>query len=59
MLDDGSGEDRNVFTALTKGHSVGWTRRPSVYYVLNPNSGTQPVREKILADRGVKITIPP
>jgi predicted SAM-dependent methyltransferase len=59
MLDDGSGEDRNVFSALMKGHSVGWTRRPSVYYVLNPDSGTQPVREKMLAERGLKATIPP
>ena len=59
LLDDGSGEDRNVFNALVKSHSLAWTRRPSVYYVINPNSGAQPVRDKMLAERGLKTTLPP
>lgn len=58
LLPDGSGEDRNVFNALKKSHSAAWTRRPSVYYVINPDSGTQPIREKIFAERGHKLTEP-
>lgn len=58
MLPDGSGEDRNVFNALKKQHSVAWTKRPSVYYVINPESGTQPIRDKILAERGHKLSTP-
>ena len=58
LLPDGSGEDRNVFNTLKKQHSVGWTRRPSVYYVINPDAGAQPVRDKILAERGHKLTTP-
>ena len=58
LLPDGSGEDRNVFNALKKQHSVAWTKRPSVYYVINPNASTQPVRDKILAERGHKLSTP-
>ncbi|NKB57952.1 MAG: methyltransferase domain-containing protein [Alphaproteobacteria bacterium] len=58
MLPDGSGEDRNVFSALVKQHAVAWTRRPSVYYVINPDSGVQPIREKIFAERGYTLTKP-
>lgn len=58
LLPDGTGEDRNVFNALRNAHSVGWTRRPSVYYVLNPNATAQPARDKIFADRGLKMTVP-
>ena len=58
LLPDGTGEDRNVFNALKNQHSVAWTRRPSVYYVINPESGAQPVREKIFAERGYRISAP-
>lgn len=58
LLPDGSGEDRNVFNALKKQHSTAWTKRPSVYYVINPNSGAQPVRDKVLARRGLKVSVP-
>ncbi len=58
LLADGSGEDRNVFNNLKKQHSTAWTKRPSVYYVINPDSGTQPVRDKILAQRGLKLSVP-
>jgi predicted SAM-dependent methyltransferase len=58
LLDDGSGEDRNVFNALKASHSLGWTSRPSVYYTINPQAGPQPVRDKVLADRGLKTSLP-
>ncbi len=58
ILPDGSGEDRNVFSALKKQHAVAWTKRPSVYYVINPNAGAQPVRDKIFTDRGIKLSAP-
>ncbi len=58
LLPDGSGEDRNVFNSLKSKHSVAWTKRPSVYYVINPESGAQPVRDKIFADRGLTLSAP-
>ncbi len=57
FLPDGTGSDRNVFKALKENHAPAWTRRPSVYYLMNPNSGPQPVRDKILADRGHRPTV--
>ncbi|MBT5110247.1 MAG: methyltransferase domain-containing protein [Rhodospirillaceae bacterium] len=59
LLDDGTGEDRNVFNALKANHSLGWTGRPSVYYTINPQAGPQPVRDKLLAERGLKTSLPP
>lgn len=58
LLHDGTGADRNVFNALRERHAPAWTGRPSVYYLINPDSGAQPVRDKILADRGHRLSVP-
>jgi len=40
--------DRNVFHMLMTGHSVAWTRRPTVYYVLNAKDPLHPHRMKVI-----------
>ena len=57
LLPDGSGEDRNVFNALKSQHSTARTRAPSVYYVINPAADAQPVRDRMLARRGIKLSV--
>ena len=58
LLRDGTGADRNVFNALKERHAPAWTGRPSAYYSIKPDSGAQPVRDKILADRGHRLSVP-
>jgi len=58
LLPDGTGSDRNIFNALRQNHAVAWTGRPTVYYLINPESGPQPTRDQVLARRGCPPSIP-
>lgn len=52
---DRSGSDRLFFGALRDHHSVGWTGRPTVYYVIHPGDEMEPYRKAWMAERGVAI----
>lgn len=46
----GRASDRNVFRHLKDHFSVAWSGRPSAYYVLDPNDGNHPLRQKLIAE---------
>ncbi|GEO81634.1 methyltransferase domain-containing protein [Pararhodospirillum oryzae] len=53
---DGTGEDRRVVAALARGHAVGWTGQPSVYYRVGDDGRREQGRVARLKARGWRPT---